>query len=292
MDKLASHKVTKDIVSKYGFRFTKSLGQNFLIDEGVLEKIVNAGDITKDDVVIEIGPGIGTLTKELSLRAKKVVSIEIDKMLIPILKDTLSDRENVSIINEDILKADIKSIVDEYSNKRPVKVVANLPYYITTPIIMRFLEEYIPMSTMVVMIQKEVADRINAKPSTKDYGTLSVAVQYYCSTEIVAKAPKGAFIPEPSVDSSVIKLTVKEKRDVQLKDEPLFFEVVKASFSKRRKTLLNALSSFGTLGEKEQMKYALEKSDIDPKRRGETLDIYEFARLSNEIFEIKKGSKG
>lgn len=288
MDKLASHRVTKEIVSKYGFRFTKSLGQNFLVDENVLEKIVESAELTKDDIVIEIGPGIGTLTRELSLRAGKVISIEIDKMLIPILNETLSDRDNINIINQDILKADIKGIVDEYGKGKKVKVVANLPYYITTPIIMRFLEENIPMSIMVVMIQKEVADRINGKPSTKDYGTLSVAVQYYCDTEIVAKAPKGAFIPEPAVDSSVIKLKVKDYKDVVLENERLFFEVVKASFSKRRKTLLNALSSFGTLGDKDTVKIGLERSKIDPQRRGETLSIEEFAKLSNEINELKK----
>lgn len=286
MNNLASHKITKDIVSKYGFRFTKSLGQNFLVDEDVLEKIVDSANITSEDTVIEIGPGIGTLTRQIAERAKQTVAIEIDKKLIPILKETLGDMENITIINEDVLKVDLKELVESVSPERPVKVVANLPYYITTPIIMRFLEEAIPVSTMVIMIQKEVAARINAVPSTKDYGSLSVAVQYYCDTDIVAKVPKGAFIPQPNVESAVLRLTVKKDKELELKDEALFFEVVKASFSKRRKTLLNALSSFGTLGGKQEAIDALEKAAIDPQRRGETLTMDEFAELSNRYHEI------
>lgn len=286
MNNLASHKTTKDIVSKYGFRFTKSLGQNFLVDEDVLEKIVDGAEITSEDTVIEIGPGIGTLTRQIAQRAKQTVAIEIDKKLIPILSETLGDMENVRIINEDVLKVDLKELVKSISPDRPVKVVANLPYYITTPIIMRFLEENIPVSTMVIMIQKEVAARINAVPSTKDYGSLSVAVQYYCDTDIVAKVPKGAFIPQPNVESAVLRLTVKKDKELELKDEALFFEVVKASFSKRRKTLLNALSSFGTLGGKQEAIDALEAAGIDPQRRGETLTMDEFAELSNRYYEI------
>lgn len=286
MNNLASHKTTKDIVSKYGFRFTKSLGQNFLVDEDVLEKIVDGAEITSEDTVIEIGPGIGTLTRQIAQRAKQTVAIEIDKKLIPILSETLGDMENVRIINEDVLKVDLKELVKSISPDRPVKVVANLPYYITTPIIMRFLEENIPVSTMVIMIQKEVAARINAVPSTKDYGSLSVAVQYYCDTDIVAKVPKGAFIPQPNVESAVLRLTVKKDKELELKDEALFFEVVKASFSKRRKTLLNALSSFGTLGGKQEAIDALEAAGIDPQRRGETLTMDEFAELSNRYHEI------
>ncbi len=291
MNSLASHKVTKDIVNKYGFRFTKSLGQNFLVDENVLSKIVESAKIESEDTVVEIGPGIGTLTRELSYRAKQVVSIEIDKNLIPILRETLSDRKNIKIVNQDILKIDLHSLVNEYSPERKVKVVANLPYYITTPIIMRFLEEKIPLKTMVVMIQKEVADRINAVPKTKDYGSLSVAVQYYCDTEIVTKVPKGAFVPEPNVDSAVIKLEVKEDKGVGLIDEDLFFEVVKAAFSKRRKTLLNALSTFGSLGGKEEAKTALEMANIDAGLRGETLDMKQFASLANEYAAIIKKPK-
>lgn len=290
MNNLASHKTTKDIVSKYGFRFTKSLGQNFLVDEDVLEKIVDGADITSEDTVIEIGPGIGTLTRQIAERAKQTVAIEIDKKLIPILKETLGDMGNVQIINEDVLKVDLKELVKSISPDRPVKVVANLPYYITTPIIMRFLEENIPVSTMVIMIQKEVAARINAVPSTKDYGSLSVAVQYYCDTDIVAKVPKGAFIPQPNVESAVLRLTVKKDKELELKDEALFFEVVKASFSKRRKTLLNALSSFGTLGGKQEATDALEAAGIDPQRRGETLTMDEFAELSNRYHEILRSA--
>ncbi len=281
MDKLATHKITKDIVSKYGFRFTKSLGQNFLVDEHVLSQIVEGANIESEDIVIEIGPGIGTLTRELSYRAKQVVSIEIDKKLMPILKETLADRDNITVINQDILKTDLNALVTEYSPERRIKVVANLPYYITTPIIMRFLEEQVPFKTMVFMIQKEVANRMNATPGGKEYGSLSVAVQYYCHTSIVAKAPKGAFIPEPGVDSAVIRLDIKEDKGVDLIDENLFFEVVKAAFSKRRKTLLNALATFGSIGGKEEARSALEMSKIDPQRRGETLDMKEFASLAN-----------
>lgn len=281
MDKLATHKITKDIVSRYGFRFTKSLGQNFLVDEHVLSQIVESANIKEDDVVLEIGPGIGTLTREISYRAKQVICIEIDKKLIPILKETLSDRDNITVINQDILKTDLNAIIEEYSPEKKIKVVANLPYYITTPIIMRFLEEVLPFETMVFMIQKEVANRMNALPGGKEYGSLSVAVQYYCNTSIVTKVPKGAFIPEPGVDSAVIRLDLKEDKGIDLIDEDLFFEVVKAAFSKRRKTLLNALSSFGSIGGKEEAKSALQMADIDPSRRGETLDIKEFAALSN-----------
>lgn len=286
MNNLASHKITKDIVSKYGFRFTKSLGQNFLVDEHVLSQIVDSAEIDSEDTVIEIGPGIGTLTRELSYRAKQVISIEIDKNLIPILSETLADRDNIKIINQDILKTDLHELVNEFSPDRKVKVVANLPYYITTPIIMRFLEEKVPLKTMVIMIQKEVANRINAVPSTKDYGSLSVAVQYYCDTDIVAKAPKGAFIPEPGVDSAVIKLEVKEDKGIELINEDLFFEVVKAAFSKRRKTLLNALSTFGSIGGKQEAKMALEIANIDAQLRGETLDMKQFASLANAYAKV------
>lgn len=287
MSNLATHKTTKAIVEKYGFNFTKSLGQNFLVDTNVLNKIVDGADINQDDIVFEIGTGIGTLTYELAKRAKKVVAIEIDKKLIPILKDTLSEFDNVEIINQDVLKVDLAELVKEHAAGQKIKVVANLPYYITTPIIMRFLEEGINMSSMVIMVQKEVADRMAAVPSTKAYGSLSVALQYYADSKIIAKAPKGAFVPSPNVDSAVLKIDVKEDKGVDLSDSILFFEVVKGSFCKRRKTILNSLSSYGDFN-KEIIEEALEMAGIDPKRRGETLTILEFANLANQIYCLRK----
>ena len=287
MSNLATHTATKAIVEKYGFNFTKSLGQNFLVDGNILRKIVDGADIGSDDIVFEIGTGIGTLTSELARRAKKVVAIEIDSRLIPILSETLSEFDNVEIINQDILKVDLPALVREHSPDQKIKVVANLPYYITTPIIMRFLEEGIALSSMVIMIQKEVADRIAAKPSTKAYGSLSVAIQYYAESKIIAEAPKEAFVPSPNVDSAVLKIDVKQDKGVDLMDSDLFFEVVKGSFSKRRKTILNSLSTYGDF-EKEIIEKALEASGIDPKRRGETLTILEFASLSNQIYCLRR----
>lgn len=287
MDKLSSPKITKMIVESHGFKFSKSLGQNFLIDQNILEQIVEGAKIESDDYVLEIGPGIGTLTREISQRAKKVIAIEIDKTLIPILSKTLSEYENVKIVNEDILKLDIKKLIDEEFEGKPVKVVANLPYYITTPIIMRFLEEHIPLKSLVIMIQKEVAQRINANPNTKEYGSLSVAVQYHCDTEIIAKASKEVFMPKPKVDSLVIRLDKREEQKYIVSDEKLFFSVVKASFSKRRKTLLNCLSTYGWHYTKDEMLKVLELAQIDPQRRGETLSIDEFVKLSEEILKLK-----
>lgn len=284
MSKLATLSTTRDLVNKHGFKLTKSLGQNFLIDNDILNEIVDSAHITSEDVVFEIGTGVGTLTYELAKRAKKVVAIEIDKNLIPILKETLAEFDNVTIINQDILKTNINEIVQEHTGDNKIKVVANLPYYITTPIIMKFLESSVKVETFVLMVQKEVADRIAAKPSTKDYGSLTVAMQYYADSEIVAKVPKGAFYPQPNVDSSVIKLSSKNERPVDVKDEQLFFKVVRGSFSKRRKTILNSLSTYEDFN-KELILSALEKSDIDPRRRGETLTIEEFAILTNAIFE-------
>lgn len=289
MSNLATHKTTRAIVEKYGFNFTKSLGQNFLVDGNILNKIVDGAEIDSDDIVFEIGTGIGTLTYELAKRAQKVVAIEIDSRLIPILEDTLSEFDNVSIINQDILKVDLKSVVSEHAGDKKIKVVANLPYYITTPIIMRFLEEGINLDSMVIMIQKEVADRIAAKPSTKAYGSLSVAIQYYADSKIIAKAPKGAFVPPPNVDSSVLKIDVKPDPEVELSDATLFFEVVKGSFSKRRKTILNSLSTYGSF-DKVIVEKALQMAEIDPQRRGETLTINEFASLSNIIYNLTKNS--
>ena len=238
--------------------------------------------LSETDKIIEVGPGIGTLTREMGKVAENVVSIEIDKTLIPILKETLADLDNVEVVNEDILKVDVQGLIKEKLNGGPVKLVANLPYYITTPIVMKFLEEDIPVTDIVVMVQKEVADRMNAKPSTKDYGALSVAVQYYCDTEIVAKAPRHMFVPQPNVDSIVIGLHVRDEKKYVVDNEDIFFKTVKASFGQRRKTLLNSLGGFGFLS-KDQIKEALKEANIDEKRRGETLSIDEFANLSNEI---------
>ena len=282
MDRLSSHRATKDIVDKHGFKFSKSLGQNFLIDDNVIDKIIDGARVKEGDKVIEVGPGIGTLTREMAKRAEKVVAVEIDKNLIPILKETLADFDNTEVVNEDILKVDINKLVDEKLSGGPVKLIANLPYYITTPIVMKFLEEDIPVTDIVVMVQKEVADTMNAVPSTKDYGALSVAVQYYCDTEIVAKAPRHMFIPQPKVDSTVIGLHIREERKYKADNEQLFFKTVKAAFGQRRKTLLNSLSSMGVL-DKAKIKEVLAEAGIDEKRRGETLSIEEFAHLSNII---------
>lgn len=282
MDRLSSHRATKDIVDKHGFKFSKSLGQNFLIDDNVIDKIIDGARVKEGDKVIEVGPGIGTLTREMAKRAEKVVAVEIDKNLIPILKETLANFDNTEVVNEDILKVDINKLVDEKLSGGPVKLIANLPYYITTPIVMKFLEEDIPVTDIVVMVQKEVADRMNAVPSTKDYGALSVAVQYYCDTEIVAKAPRHMFIPQPKVDSTVIGLHIREEKKYKADNEQLFFKTVKAAFGQRRKTLLNSLSSMGVL-DKAKIKEVLAEAGIDEKRRGETLSIEEFANLSNII---------
>lgn len=282
MDRLSSHRATKDIVDKHGFKFSKSLGQNFLIDDNVIDKIIDGARVKEGDKVIEVGPGIGTLTREMAKRAEKVVAVEIDKNLIPILKETLADFDNTEVVNEDILKVDINKLVDEKLSGGPVKLIANLPYYITSPIVMKFLEEDIPVTDIVVMVQKEVADRMNAVPSTKDYGALSVAVQYYCDTEIVAKAPRHMFIPQPKVDSTVIGLHIREEKKYKADNEQLFFKTVKAAFGQRRKTLLNSLSSMGVL-DKAKIKEVLAEAGIDEKRRGETLSIEEFANLSNII---------
>lgn len=282
MDRLSSHKATKEVVQKHNFKFSKSLGQNFLIDTNVIDKILEGARVKEGDYVIEVGPGIGTLTKEMGRTAEKVVAIEIDKTLIPILEETLSDFPNIEVINQDILKVNVQELVKEKLNGGPVKLVANLPYYITTPIVMKFLEEDIPVTDIVVMVQKEVADRMNAKPSTKDYGALSVAVQYYCDTEIVAKAPRHMFVPQPNVDSIVIGLHVRDEKKYVVDNEEIFFKTVKASFGQRRKTLLNSLGGLGFLS-KDQIREALQAANIDEKRRGETLSIDEFANLSNEI---------
>ena len=280
--RLSSHSATMDLVKRHGFKFTKSLGQNFLIDDNIVDKIVAGAGIGPSDKIIEVGPGIGTLTREMASRAGALMAVEIDKNLIPILADTLGDFENVKIVNEDIIKADIRGLIDENLSGGPVKLVANIPYYITTPIIMRLLEEDINVTDIVVMVQKEVAERMNAQPGGKDFGALSVAVQFYCDTEIVAKVPRHLFVPQPNVDSIVIALRVRPERKYRVDNEDLFFKVAKAAFGQRRKTLLNSIASMGNLS-KDMVKEALEEAGIDPKRRGETLSLDEFANLSNVI---------
>ena len=290
MDRLSSHKATKEVVQKHNFKFSKSLGQNFLIDTNVIDRILEGARVQEGDYVIEVGPGIGTLTKEMGRTAEKVVAIEIDKTLIPILEETLSDFPNIEVVNQYILKVDVQELVKEKLNGGPVKLIANLPYYITTPIVMKFLEEDIPVTDIVVMVQKEVADRMNAQPNSKDYGALSVAVQYYCDTEIVAKAPRHMFMPQPNVDSTVIGLHVREEKKYNVDNEEVFFKTVKASFGQRRKTLLNSLGGLGFLN-KDEIRTALQEANIDEKRRGETLSIEEFASLSNAVNKIYNENK-
>lgn len=282
MDKLYSPITVKKIIDKYNFKFSKSLGQNFLIDYNIIEKIVSGADIQKEDLVIEIGPGIGTLTAAAAEQAGKVIAVEIDKNLIPILKETLKDYDNIEIIHQDILKTNLTEILNKEPGYKNVKVIGNLPYYITTPIIMKILEDRVPITSITIMLQKEVADRIKANPSTKDYGSLSVAVQFYCTVEPVAQVPKEVFVPRPAVDSSVIRLDVRSEKPVELIDETLFFQVIKSGFGQRRKTLLNSLTGLNSKS-KEEVKKILEEAGIDPQRRAETLTIQEFARIANII---------
>lgn len=281
--KLYSPVVIKEIMEKHGFRFSKSLGQNFLIDGNVIDKIIEGSNIGADDGIIEVGPGIGTLTQKLCESAGKVIAIELDNSLLSILEETLGDYNNVEVIHGDVLKVDLKQLIKEKLEDRKIKVVANLPYYITTPIIMKLLEENLDIDKIVVMVQKEVAFRMKAMPGGKDYGALSVAVQYYSEPKIIVDVPKNVFMPRPNVDSAVIMLDVYKEPLIKVKDQKLFFNVVKAAFGKRRKTLLNALAS-GIELKKEEIITALERSGIDPIRRGETLDITEFARLADEIY--------
>lgn len=274
---------TKEIISKYGFRFSKSLGQNFLIDGNIITKICEGAEITEQDGVIEVGPGIGTLTQQLSKYAKKVVAIELDTKLLPILEETLEGIDNVQVINNDILKVDIEKLIEDEFEGLDVKVVANLPYYITTPIIMKLLESRLNIKSISVMIQKEVAMRMNANPGGKDYGALSVAVQYYSDPKIIANVPSSVFIPKPNVDSAVIKLDIYKKPPVEVLDEKLMFKVVKSAFGQRRKTILNALSGGYLDLDKETIKKVLEIAEIDPQKRGEVLSIEDFAHISDTI---------
>lgn len=276
------------VLKRFGFSFQKKYGQNFLIDDNILTRIVESADIKSDDVVLEIGPGIGTMTEELSKAASKVIAVEIDTELIPILEDTLFNCSNVTIINNDILKTDIESIGVEYNAGKPLKVVANLPYYITTPIIMELLEKKLPIESITVMVQKEVASRMMTGPGSKDYGALSLAVQYYTTPEIVCNVPASCFMPKPNVDSTVIKLTVNEECPVKVESEELLFDCIRASFNQRRKTLANGLKNYAKLGlSKEQVTEAIAKANFRPDIRGEVLTLEEFALLSNYIYEIK-----
>ncbi|TDM07218.1 16S rRNA (adenine(1518)-N(6)/adenine(1519)-N(6))-dimethyltransferase RsmA [Macrococcus lamae] len=277
---------TKLLLDKHGFSFKKSLGQNFLIDTNVINNIITASGITDESGVIEIGPGMGSLTEQLAKRAKKVLAFEIDQRLIPILGDSLSSYNNVTVINEDILKADVKSAIETYlSDCKEIMVVANLPYYITTPILMGLLEEHLPISSYVVMMQKEVGERLSASPSTKSYGSLSIAVQYYTSVEKVMIVPKGVFMPPPNVDSLVVKLTALEKPAVTVNNEDLFFKLTRGAFVQRRKTILNNYMSLiqNSKEHKGEIIAWLEASEIEPIRRGESLTLKEFAELSNNF---------
>ncbi len=270
------------VLQKYGFNFQKKYGQNFLIDSNILENIIDAAEVTKDDCVIEIGPGIGTMTQYLCENAREVVAVEIDKNLIPILADTLSAYDNITVINEDILKVDINKIVQEKNQGRPVKVVANLPYYITTPIIMGLFESHVPLDSITIMVQKEVADRMQVGPGTKDYGALSLAVQYYANPQIEMIVPANCFMPRPNVDSAVIKLTRYQNPPVQAADEGFMFDVIRASFNQRRKTLVNGLTNAGNLKvSKDKVLEVLEEMGLPATIRGEALTLEQFARLSD-----------
>ena len=273
---------TIEVLQKYNFVFQKKFGQNFLIDTHVLDKIIAAAEITKDDFVLEIGPGIGTMTQYLACAAGKVVAVEIDKTLIPILEDTLSEYDNVQIINQDVLKVNLAKLAEEENGGKPIKVVANLPYYITTPIIMGLFENHVPLKSITVMVQKEVADRMQVGPGTKDYGALSLAVQYYAKPYIVANVPPNCFMPRPKVGSAVIRLERYEEPPVQVADEKLMFRIIRASFNQRRKTLVNGLKNSPEIQfSKEEIEAAIETLGKGASVRGEALTLEEFARLSN-----------
>ena len=284
MEKLSNPQKTIEIIKKYEFAFQKKFGQNFLIDSHVLDKIIAAAGITKEDCVVEIGPGIGTLTQYLAETAGEVVAVEIDRMLIPILEETLADYSNVTVINQDILKVDLEALVREHNGGRPVKVVANLPYYITTPIIMGLFERHVPVSSITVMVQKEVAERMKAAPGTKDYGALSLAVQYFAMPYIAANVPPNCFMPRPKVGSAVIRLTRHEAPPVQVEQEEMMFKIIRASFNQRRKTLVNALKNSPEIPySREEVLEALQKMGLPESIRGEALTLQEFAQLTNRL---------
>ncbi len=288
--KLYSPATIRDIKEMHNFKLSKSLGQNFLTDKNIIDNIITNSNIGENDLVIEIGPGIGVITREAAACAKHVIAVEIDKNLIPILEKTLGDLDNVEVVNQDILKTDLNKLIDEAKEKLGqidhVRIVGNLPYYITTPIIMKILEDGVDADSITIMMQKEVADRIKAKEGTKARGALSVAVQYYCEVEKVTDVPKEVFVPVPKVDSTVLRLDVRSEKPVTLKDDKLFFRAVKCGFGQRRKTLLNSLSSNSGF-DKEQVKEILSKAGIEPNRRAETLSIDEFANIANEMYEIE-----
>ena len=285
---LGTPSATKEIINKYSFAFQKKFGQNFLIDSNVLESIIRGAEITKDDFVLEIGPGIGTMTQYLCEAARQVVAVEIDKMLIPILEDTLSEYDNVEVISQDVLKVDIKSLAEEKNNGKPIKVVANLPYYITTPIIMGLFESGVPIDSITIMVQKEVADRMQTGPGSKDYGALSLAVQYYATAKVILNVSATCFMPRPNVDSAVIKLTRHKEPTVNVADEKLMFKIIRASFNQRRKTLVNGLKNSPELSfSKEQIVKAVEKIGKPETIRGEALTLEEFAELANAFTELK-----
>ncbi|MCE5222530.1 MAG: 16S rRNA (adenine(1518)-N(6)/adenine(1519)-N(6))-dimethyltransferase RsmA [Clostridium sp.] len=273
---------TQELVKKYNFKFTKSLGQNFLVDDSVLSDIVDGAEVNNEDFIIEIGPGVGTLTAQLLIKAKKVTAIELDNDLIPILEKELGDNENFNLIHKDALKVDFNELIGD---EKSVKLVANLPYYVTTPIILKLLKDGYNFKSLTIMIQKEVAERINAKPDCKEYGALSVLVQYYCDTSIVRRVAPTSFIPRPKVESIVIKLDRLDKPRVKTKDVELMFELVRAGFNMRRKTLWNATKTLKV--NKEKLEEAFKKSGIDPKRRAETLTVQEFATLADSIYDVK-----
>lgn len=288
-NRLGNPKNTIEVIQKYEFAFQKKFGQNFLIDTHVLDKIIRAAGVTKEDMVLEIGPGIGTMTQCLAEAAGRVVAVEIDSNLIPILKDTLKDYDNITVINEDILKVDIKKLAEEYNGGRPIKVVANLPYYITTPIIMGLFESHVPVESITVMVQKEVADRMQTGPGSKDYGALSLAVQYYADPEIVANVPPNCFMPRPKVGSAVIRLRRHKEPPVQVKDEQLMFRLIRASFNQRRKTMANGLKNSQELNyTKEQIERAIESCSLPLNIRGEALTLEQFAALTNAFTELEK----
>lgn len=284
MEKLSNPKETIQVLQKHEFQFKKKFGQNFLIDPHVLDKIVDAAQITKDDFVLEIGPGIGTLTQYLCENARQVLAVEIDDKLIPILKETLQPYDNVEVLHGDILKQDIQQIADTYNDGKPIKVVANLPYYITTPIIMELFESHVPLANVTVMVQKEVADRMKAEPGTKDYGALSLAVQYYAKPYIAAFVPPNCFMPRPNVGSAVIRLDCLARVPVEVHNEKLMFRLIRASFNQRRKTLQNGIANSAELSfTKEQVARAIEQAGFDVRIRGEKLGLEEFARLADEL---------
>lgn len=287
MEKLSNPQKTIEIIKKYNFNFQKKFGQNFLVDAHVLNKIIAGANVTRDDMVLEIGPGIGTMTQYLAEAAREVVAVEIDRNLLPILEETLSDYDNVTVINADILKLDIQKIADEHNGGRPIKVVANLPYYITTPIIMGLFESHVPIDNLTVMVQKEVAKRMEVGPGTKDYGALSLAVQYYATPYIVANVPCNCFMPRPNVDSAVIRLTRHKEPPVTVKDEKLMFAMIRAAFNQRRKTLVNAVSNSAELNiGKEALQEGLNTLGLSLTVRGEALTLEQFAALADILSEI------